>query len=157
MIKSGQRSAEPWTRRRGGFGKYWIEPAPIGRWPSRSPFSCPLDCSGQPSPNLDHSAELQGKAGTRKPQFYECLSYRFLVLITGVEKWCVFSKISFYTSYCNWPGSSSCRSSLAAGEKWLYVMGQRVISLLGGNLLQKPLLLCVYVHWLKILTWKGKR
>lgn len=52
----------------------------------------------------------------------------------------MLSKISFYTSYCNWLGS--CRSSLAAGEKWLYVMGQRVIGMLGGSLLQKPFLLC---------------
>lgn len=53
----------------------------------------------------------------------------------------MFSKISFYTSYCNWRGSSSCRSSLAAGEKWFYALGQRVIGVF-REVLQKPFLLC---------------
>lgn len=38
------------------------------------------------SPQSARSAELRGKAGTLKPQFYESLGYGFLVLITGLEK-----------------------------------------------------------------------
>ena len=148
MITGERSSTEPWTRRR-SFGKHWPGAAPIGHWPFRSPLSCPSDYSGQLFPNLPHCVEPEGKAGTWKPQFYECLSYRFLVLIMGLEKWCVFYKISFYTSYCNWQGSSSFRRSLAAGKKWLYVMGKGVIGVLGKRLLQKPL----FTVWFICASW----
>lgn len=85
VITGGERGTEPWTRRR-RFGKHWPGAALIGHWPFRSPFSCPSDYSGQLFPNLPRCAEPEGKAGAWKPQFYECLSYRFLVLIMGLEE-----------------------------------------------------------------------
>lgn len=140
MIKGGQRSSAPLTRRRGGFGIYRLGPAPMVPWTSESPLShSPAHqiVLGSPPPIWPILQNFKAKLALGNPSFMN-VSVRFLVLITGLEKWCVLSKISFYTSYCNWLGS--CRSSLAAGKKWLYVMGQRVIRALGESLLQKSFL-----------------
>lgn len=57
-------------------------------WPLtiQEPIVLPIRLFWALFPNLPHCVEPEGKAGTWKPQFYECLSYRFLVLIMGLEK-----------------------------------------------------------------------
>lgn len=108
---------------------------------------------GRPSSIWPILKNSKAKLALGNPNFMN-VSVVDLVLIIQLEKWCVFSKIGFYTSYCDWRGSSSWRSSLAAPVNWLYAMGRA--NWVSGEVFYRNSFSCVvYVHWLTIMSCKG--